>query len=125
MMDGRGPECGATRRLTASNRRNDANFVSFIDFGGTFFEKSDVFIVYEDIDKPADITGFIANPLTQSREGGIQVFEDFIDGCPFDGYDILVAGEFSQWSWDSYSSGHMDWVWVGLVDCWMVTAREP
>lgn len=81
--------------LTSGNCRNDTDFVAFVDFCGPILKEPDVFIVDENIHEAADISICVADSLAQTRKGGVEVGENFIDGCALDLDDIEVAGELA------------------------------
>jgi hypothetical protein len=80
------------RRLSACDRRNDADFVARSDGGLGFFQKADIFVIQEDVNKPANMILVVADALFQTGIGPIETIDQFADRRTVGFNDLLVLG---------------------------------
>src|SRR5271165_6349954 len=86
--------CGPlqTAALPACDRRNDADFVARSDWGLGFFQKAYIFVIQEDVNKPANMIMVVADALFQTGIGPIETSDHFADRCTIGFNDLLVLG---------------------------------
>src|SRR5208282_5286851 len=81
-----------TAALPACDRRNDADFVARSDWGLGFFQKAYIFVIQEDVNKPANMIMVVADALFQTGIGPIETSDHFADRCTIGFNDLLVLG---------------------------------
>ncbi len=92
--------------LASRDGGHDADFVAIFNWGGIFFEKTDVFVVDVNIDEAAHFTGLVADAILDTGISAFEMIEQGVDGGAFCLNEFLVAGKLAKWGGDADVNGH-------------------